>query len=371
MAAKRVVEGAKAVVEASGVQNAGLLSEIAAMKSNWWRHIGFWAVYLLMMGYLSGRYDMRFGPAYVSELAQLPAKVALTYLVLGWLDRRPPWSPLRLGLALLPGLLGALLVNRCIMFFVLYPAFYAQHYSMTFWHLDRLLFTAIDIGTAVAAATAIRLSRTHQRARLREAQLQQEKLEAELKFLRAQINPHFLFNTLNNLYALARRESPRSAQLLLKLSQLMRFILYDCARPAIPIADELKVIRDLIELQELRYGDRLALTYEEVVDQPAFTIAPLLLLPLVENAFTHGAGENRFMTRMRIRVELEGGRLCAEVSNDAEDGEGVAGGGLGLPNLRRQLELLYPEKHELTLKREEGVFYARLVIFVQQSLPHA
>lgn len=337
------------------------------MKSSWRRHIGFWAVYLLMMGYLSGRYDMRFGPAYVSELAQLPAKIALTYLVFRWLDRRPPWPPLRIAAALLLGLLGALLVNRCVMFFALYPAFYAQHYSMTFWHIDRLLFTAIDIGTAVAAATAIRLSRAHQRARLREAQLQQEKLEAELKFLRAQINPHFLFNTLNNLYALARRESPRSAQLLLKLSQLMRFILYDCARPAIPIADELKVIRDLVELQELRYGERLALEYEEVVDRPDQAIAPLLLLPLVENAFTHGAGENRFITRMRIRIALEEGRLCAEVSNDTEENDGPAGGGLGLPNLRRQLELLYPGAHELTLQHEAGIFYARLVIFIQTA----
>ncbi len=329
------------------------------------RHIGFWAVYLLLMGYLSGRYDFRFGVAYYSELLQLPAKIGATYLVFYWLETRPGESLLRLGLRIFAVLSIAVLANRLLMYVYLHPAFYAQQYAMVFWHLDRILFTFIDIGTPVAAATAIKMSRLRQTSRLREQQLIQEKLQSELLFLRAQTNPHFLFNTLNSTYALARREAPRTAEALLRLSKLLRFILYECARPQIPLSDEAKVIRDLIELEKLRYGDRLQVRYEEDIDDPTQPIAPLLLLPFVENAFKHGASETRFATGISIRLKLENGRLHFEVRNGKEaDETGSEAEGLGLRNVQRQLELLYPGAYELKIESEKEAFCVHLQIKV-------
>lgn len=329
------------------------------------RHIGFWAAYLLLMGYLSGRYDFRFGVAYFSESLQLIVKIGATYLIFHWLETRPGESVVRLGLRILAVLSLAVFVNRLLMYWYLHPAFYAGEYEMVFWHFDRILFTFIDVGTPVAAATAIKMSRSRQASKLREQQLIQEKLQSELKFLRAQTNPHFLFNTLNSAYALARKEAPRTAEALLSLSKLLRFILYDCAKPQIPLSDEAKVIRDLIELEKLRYGDRLHVSYEEHIDDPAQPIAPLLLLPFVENAFKHGASEARFATHISIRLQLENGRLSFEVRNDKEQDEaGAETEGLGLRNVQRQLELLYPGAYELKIDAGSKEFCIQLVIMV-------
>jgi len=343
-------------------------SELAAMKPRLLRHIGFWAAYLLLMGYLSGRYDFRFGVAYFSEFLQLPAKMGAAYLIFYWLETRPGESVVRLGLRILAVFCIAVFANRLLMYWYLHPTFYADQYGMIFWHFDRILFAFIDVATPVAAATAIKMSRFRQASRLREQQLIQEKLQSELKFLRAQTNPHFLFNTLNSTYALARKEAPRTAEALMRLSKLLRFILYDCAKPQIPLSDEAKVIRDLIELEKLRYGDRLRVTYEEQIDDPSQPIAPLLLLPFVENAFKHGASETRFASGIAIRLHLENGRLHFEVRNDKEPDEaGAETEGLGLRNVQRQLELLYPGAYELKIDAGQREFCVNLLILVDRG----
>lgn len=333
--------------------------ELYSMKRRIWLHIGFWSAYLLLYTYLSGRYDMRFGAAFISELAQLPAKIGATYLILHWLELAQShiWRLLwRSALVLI----AATFMNRFIMFFILYPAFYKQYYTMQFWDVDRLLFTLIDIGTVVAVATALKLGRFRMESREREQHLIQEKLQSELQFLRAQTNPHFLFNTLNNIYALARRESPKAAEVLLRLSKLLRFMLYECSHPTIPLADEARIIQDLIELEKLRYGDRLRINYTENIDNQGQAIAPLLLLPFVENAFKHGAGENRFLTEIDIRLYVKNNELTFEVINDKEPDTGVNEAGLGLNNVKRQLELLYPNIHQLTIENQGNKFIATL-----------
>lgn len=333
------------------------------MKSRLLRHLGFWATYLLLMGYLSGRYDFRFGVAYLSELTQLPAKIAATYFAFYWMNSRSSASLITLGWPVLLAIVIGSFANRLLMFYFLHPVFYADQYAMLFWNVDRILFTFIDVGTVVAAAAAIKLSRLRQASRLREQQLIQEKLQSELLFLRAQTNPHFLFNTLNSAYALARREAPKTAEALMRLSQLLRFILYDCAKPFIPLASEAKVIKDLIELEKLRYGERLNVSYEEALDNPAQVIAPLLLLPFVENAFKHGASENRFATEISIHLQLQKGQLRFEVCNGKEADENPSETeGLGLRNVQRQLELLYPDQHELSIEAGQEKFRIYLIL---------
>ncbi|MFN7115569.1 MAG: sensor histidine kinase [Saprospiraceae bacterium] len=322
-------------------------------------HIGFWLAYLLLYTYLSGRYDLRFGVAFIGEIAQLPAKISANYLIFKWLEmmqgqvERLLWRSIGV-------ILAAAFVNRLVMYFFLYPAFYKQHYTMQFWDVDRILFTIIDVGTAVGVATALKLARYRVASRSREQQLLQEKLQSELQFLRAQTNPHFLFNTLNNIYAVARRESPQAAELLMRLSKLLRFMLYECSKPTIPLADEVKIIRDLIELEKLRYGNRLEVEFVENIDDPDQPIAPLLLLPFVENAFKHGASENRFLTNIYICLQLQNEYLLFIIKNDKEAGDLVNNEGLGLQNVRRQLELLYANKFALDIENEHNTFKAIL-----------
>lgn len=338
--------------------------ELYSMKQRTWLHIGFWSAYLLLYTYLSGRYDMRFGAALISELAQLPTKIGATYLIFHWLELAQGHIGRLLWRSALVFIIATFL-NRLIMFFALYPAFYKQYYTMQFWDLDRILFTLIDIGTVVSVATALKLGRFRIESREREEQLIREKLQSELQFLKAQTNPHFLFNTLNNIYALARRESPQAAEVLLRLSKLLRFMLYECSHPTIPLADEARIIQDLIELEKLRYGDRLRINYTENIDNQGQMIAPLLL-PFVENAFKHGAGENRFLTEINIRLCVKNKELIFEVINDKEPDTGVNETGLGLNNVKRQLELLYPNAHQLTIENQENKFAAKLHLMLNE-----
>jgi len=322
-------------------------------------HIGFWLAYVMLYTYLSGRYDMRFGVAFIGEVAQLPAKIGATYLIFRWLEALQGQLGRLLGCSIAV-ILFAVFINRLVMYYFLYPAFYKQDYTMQWWDVDRILFTIIDVGTAVGVATALKLARFRVESRSREQQLLQEKLQSELQFLRAQTNPHFLFNTLNNIYALARRESPQTAELVIRLSKLLRFMLYECSKPTIPLADEVKIMHDLIELEKLRYGKRLEVELAENIDDLSQPIAPLLLLPFVENAFKHGASENRFLTRIYICLHLQDGFLHFIIKNDKEAGELVNNDGLGLQNVRRQLELLYANQFELEIDNQIDIFKIEL-----------
>jgi two-component system LytT family sensor kinase len=330
------------------------------MNRGLWRHIAFWLAYLSLMGFLAGRYDLRFREAYLSELAQLPAKMVAAYLALWWIARsRATGQAPRLFFSVGLAVALAAMINRAIMYYLLYPAFFADEYSMEYWSLDRILYTCIDVGTAVVAVVALKLARHRIIGGERERRLVEERLQAELRFLRAQTNPHFLFNTLNNIYALARRESPRVAALVMRLSKLLRFMLYECGRPAIPLADEIRVVKDLIELEKLRYGEgRLQVSFEEETDDSRQAIAPLLLLPFVENAFKHGAAQ----ADIAIALRLRDGVLDFRVSNSADAGEEDLSPGLGLGNVRRQLELLYPGAHLLEIIRQPERFTVHLNI---------
>jgi LytS/YehU family sensor histidine kinase len=219
----------------------------------------------------------------------------------------------------------------------------------------------MDIGFVSGVAIILKLLQIQLAAREREKNLIKEKLEAELKFLRHQTNPHFLFNTLNNIYALARKRSEHTAEVVMRLSKLLRFILYGSKSNLITIADELKVLDDYIELEKMRY-DRLTIHFDREIDESTQQIAPLLLLPFVENAFKHGASESRFDSFIRMQVQLQKGVLIFNIENTKETNttEEIRDN-IGLRNVRRQLELMYKE-YDLQLKNEPTIFSVRLFI---------
>jgi LytS/YehU family sensor histidine kinase len=225
------------------------------------------------------------------------------------------------------------------------------------------LFNLSFVELVMISGLALALKAYRMRGRWREQEelLVREKLESELKFLKAQINPHFLFNTLNNIYALARKQSADTADAVLKLSKLMRFMLFESRQDSIPLEEELRLIDDYIELERLRYGSKLQLELNRSIDDPSARVAPLLLIHFVENAFKHGAGESRFGVRIKINFVLKQGVLTASIINSVEDHEINNKPGIGLANIRRQLELLYP-KHSLDLQRTNNEFHVQLTI---------
>jgi LytS/YehU family sensor histidine kinase len=191
----------------------------------------------------------------------------------------------------------------------------------------------------------------------------EEKLTLELKYLKNQINPHFLFNTLNNIYSLARDKSDLAPESILRLSGILRFMLYETGGEYIPIEQELKIINDYLALEKLRYDDSLRINFKYEIEDLKQPLPPLLLIPLVENAFKHGVSETRNQPFVDIYLSSDKKQLRFIVKNSIEEsaGEKPVKENIGLTNIRRQLELLYKD-YDLSLQQNEKVFTVTLNI---------
>jgi hypothetical protein len=259
-------------------------------------------------------------------------------------------------------LLGTIFLYRALVVYVVNPFIYHWNDGLALLDPLGLLVALMDVGFASGAAITIKQVRLQYAGREREKALVREKLEAELKFLRNQTNPHFLFNTLNNIYALARKKSDQTPEVVMKLSKLLRFMLYESAKPLIKIGDEIKILDDYIELEKIRYDSRLTVNFYREIDNMNEEISPLLLLPFVENAFKHGPGESHFDAYIHIDMVLQNGSLNFTIENTKEKSEKAdLNENIGLRNVRRQLELLYPD-YKMQVNNEESIFTVTLSV---------
>ena len=192
---------------------------------------------------------------------------------------------------------------------------------------------------------------------------EKQKTEAELKALKAQINPHFFFNTLNSIYSLALDKDERLPNTVLQLSDLMRYFLYESKDNFIPLEKELAVVNNYIALQKIRSDSKLNLEIKKTGDVNGQEIAPLLLITFLENAFKHGVKGSSGHSFIRLDIEIEKNKLLFSVENNKGTIDEIKTGdygGLGLENIKRQLELLYPAKHILTIKNMNDSFTVQL-----------
>jgi sensor histidine kinase YesM len=188
-----------------------------------------------------------------------------------------------------------------------------------------------------------------------------EKVEAELKLLKSQIHPHFLFNTLNNIYSLSLQKSDLAPDAVLKLSGLLDYLIYHENEKRIPLKKETDFISNYIELERLRYGDRLKVDYIIEGDPGSIRLAPFLLIPMVENAFKHGISRSREAQQLIIKLEIRRDNIDFYIENTIPSGKKEkAPGGMGLKNLRKRLDLLYGDRHLLETREKGGRYIAAL-----------
>jgi two-component system LytT family sensor kinase len=258
-------------------------------------------------------------------------------------------------------LLSVVLFRVCSYYFI-NPLIYHMPGTGSLMEARSIFIAILELGYVGGIAFAIKLYRLQLKAKEREKNLVKEKLETELKFLRNQTNPHFLFNTLNNIYALARKDSKHTAEVVMKLSELLSFMLYESRKPRVTVRQEIKIIEDYIDLQKLRFNDRLSIKIQKKIDDGSQQIAPLLLLPLIENAFKHGAGEARFdsFIHTSISLEKEVFEFCIENSIE-EKVEKPEASHIGLANIRRQLELMY-KNHSIHTQHLGNLFKVQIQI---------
>ncbi|MBX7109562.1 MAG: histidine kinase [Chitinophagales bacterium] len=342
------------------------------MKNRLGLHLLFWGTYLFLKtyvdvflinySYFNLAWEIRLAKALLPEAILLLPKILFAYFLMYYLiPRMGKESRWRLTATVTGVMALSLLLYHGLMQVIIMPMIHHEvpEQSAVSEGISRFIWRMLDILTVAGAACTLSLMRKQLKDAKREQQLIREKLQSELNFLRAQTNPHFLFNTLNSIYALARKQAPETAQVVMQLSKLLRYMLHECKETFVPLDREWKVIEDYIELEKIRYGVRVEVTCQTFVSNLQAPVAPLLLLPVVENAFKHGAGNNRGKTNISIHLEEQKGRLTFEVKNnieaESEYKAAAADSGIGLSNVKRQLELLYPV-HTFESSGNNGIF---------------
>lgn len=200
------------------------------------------------------------------------------------------------------------------------------------------------------------------RSNERQMLLGKEKVESELKVLKAQLNPHFLFNTLNNIYSLSLDNSPKTPIAIGKLSDILDHVLYKCNNQLVTLSSEIALLNNYIELEKLRYDERLEVHFDTQIEYD-IQIPPLLLLSLVENAFKHGAGEDSGSPKISIRIVQKGNHFTFEISNTvSKDYVRKDKNTIGLPNITKQLDLIYGSDYNLDIHSSSQFFKVILQI---------
>ncbi len=257
------------------------------------------------------------------------------------------------------------IVQRYIAFTFDYPIYYPGMLKDPFLYFPKIVKTFAGMYPVTFTAVAIKLLKywyTNQKA---QQILNEEKLQAELKFLKTQIHPHFLFNTLNNLYALTLKKSERAPEMVLKLSELINYMLYECRSDEVSLSKEIKFIRNYVDIEKMRYGDKLDVDIRVSGDVGDRTIAPLIILPFVENCFKHGASEDLLQSWVKVTIDSHADHIVIKVENSKSSENGhvkVREEGIGIQNVKRRLDLLYPNRHELKIMNGEATFLVILSI---------
>lgn len=193
---------------------------------------------------------------------------------------------------------------------------------------------------------------------------ERQRLEAELRYLKAQVNPHFLFNAINSVYFLIKKDPDKASETLIKLSDLLRFQLYDCSDEKIPVEKELDYIQNYIELEKIRKGARVQVEYSCEGNMSGFLIAPFMLIPFLENAFKYVSNYADFGNVIRVKLVRTDTEFIATFMNTHENAPRSSVGGIGLANVKRRLELVYPNQHQLKLDEQRHTYTATLSLKV-------
>jgi two-component system LytT family sensor kinase len=301
-----------------------------------------------------------------SELIVLPLKLLVAYFAM-YVFLRSTGNGKKY---LIPAVLGLIFVmaisvilDRVIYCYYIVPVVYqvVQRTPRLFGIMNSWL-ALLDLAPIAAIAVVIKFVRIQFRSREKERSLMKAKLETELKFLRNQTNPHFLFNTLDSIYALALRKSDDTPEVIMKLSKLLNFTLYESRKATIGMGDEMQMLDNYIELESIRFDGKREIDFIREIDNEYEQIAPLLLLSLVQHAFRRGDSENPAGSHVEIDIKLQSGILNVAIETPGgETDQLMQDDNAGLANLRRQIELLYTD---YTLEIEDGndLFKAGLAI---------
>lgn len=233
--------------------------------------------------------------------------------------------------------------------------------------------SAIAITYTVAITMSLKLVKYWYEKEQMAKNLEQLNRQTELLYLQAQINPHFLFNSLNSIYGMALKQAEKTPDLILQLSEILRYVLYEGKGQWVSLANEIKYLKCYIELEKTRYEGDLEVSLEVDGEAEDFEIASMLIIPFVENSFKHGLSARTGNLFLRIKVKVENNQLEVEIVNSKPSSHLNSTkpqnyiGGIGIQNVKKRLAMIYPNSHQLTIRDEEDLFYVKLTIDSDKS----
>jgi hypothetical protein len=335
------------------------------MNTWWFRHLLFW---IFILNYFTWGFGI--GPTgdvksqYIRILWFIPGMMVVVYTLLYFLI--PRYLVKKKYLLFITGFI-ILIVFASVYAEILQVNYHSNHKFSGFdfkWGKNILPFIHV-----AGIATAIKFIKFAYFQEDRATKARQQKTVAELELLKAQIHPHFLFNTLNNLFAHTLRNSADSPQIVSRLSSLLQFMIYDSRQDFIPLSEEIKLLNNYIDLEKLRYGEELDLVLSISGNTDNKLIRPLLLLPLIENSFKHGMSQQLEKKWIRLQIDVDQNIFYFKLANSKDPKEvkqEVKGKlkGIGLENVRRRLELLYPGKYKMNVIDQDDVFLIEIELEV-------
>lgn len=328
-------------------------------------HFLFWIVYFIFNFLRFGSINNDYWYSLKSNLVEFPLNIMITYFTIYFLIPRfiVKKKYLLFVLAFAGSLLLYYLLRTSLSYLLvtkdIWPEAQGNQQPFTLIHVVEVMIGTIYV---IALVSAIKLAYDWIIEKRKNDELQRIQLQTELDFLKTQIQPHFFFNTLNNLYALVIKQSPQAPDVVMKLSEIMQYVLYEVKEPQISLMKSINYLYSYLELEKLRYGDRVQSEISIEGDIDDVTVPPLIFLPFIENCFKHGIKKEG-----NIKVDIDfvvGDKfLYFSVENTLDDdAEFITKHGIGIENVKRRLELLYGKKHKLKTIESEETFKVLLTL---------
>jgi len=331
-------------------------------------HVLFWITILIYSTYLFG-YPDHIKATFVKILLGYPVDLIYVYTILYYLIPKFLINKkyvLFVTLFIILGLLDEL-INRTLFYFIYFPEEYSGQVFLSYTELlNYFAYYYYAILAVAIKVIRIYIKKNKETTRITKEKYQAElKLkEAELKLLKAQIHPHFLFNTLNNLYGLTLEKSDKAPEVVTKLSDLLDYVLYKCNSSTVSLTSEIDHIHNYIKLEQLRYDESLTINVDRKGNQENIYIAPLLLLPFIENCFKHGVSKTADKSWIKISFEIIDNKLIFKAKNSKKDIPAPTNlkysEGVGLKNVKQRLDLAYKDKHNIEIQ-DGGRFFSVLL----------
>ena len=331
---------------------------------NYRHHIVFWLVYILFNIFRWGNVHHDFVYSLKTNLLGFPIHMALAYLNIYFLMPRFVYTKkyLTYTLLLLASLYMGLLIKFNLTYYLVSTNVMPEWGDTESLTLNYAIITMLGELYVMSFVTAIKITVDWLNESRKLHEVEKRQLTTELKFLRSQVSPHFFFNTLNNIYSLTLEKSDRAPQIVLRLSELMRYLLYSTDKPYQELTKEIECIQNYIDLERIRFDKTLNIDMNVSGEIEGKGIAPMLLIPFVENCFKHGANKSIGEVQIKINLEVKDNILKFEVSNNIPQNKKEhlttpTDGGIGLTNVKKRLEIGYePNDYDLSIFEEDKMF---------------